>query len=144
MLRRLTVENYALIERLDMELDAHLNIITGETGAGKSILLGALGLLMGNKNESGSIRGLRGLRSGFCCFGIGSLFVSFRGLIRIGCRKNLICIHNEPSLVKVSDRENAVRLLRSLCCFPGFHFTAEENPPILILYIGGCFLELNP
>ena len=56
MLRRLTVENYALIERLDMELDAHLNIITGETGAGKSILLGALGLLMGNKNESGSIR----------------------------------------------------------------------------------------
>ena len=56
MLRRLTVENYALIERLDMELDAHLNIITGETGAGKSILLGALGLLMGNKNESGTIR----------------------------------------------------------------------------------------
>ena len=56
MLRRLTVENYALIERLDMELDSHLNIITGETGAGKSILLGALGLLMGNKNESGTIR----------------------------------------------------------------------------------------
>ena len=40
MLRRLTVENYALIDKLDMELDAHLNIITGETGAGKSILLG--------------------------------------------------------------------------------------------------------
>lgn len=55
MLRRLTVENYALIERLDMELDPHLNIITGETGAGKSILLGALGLLLGNKNESGSL-----------------------------------------------------------------------------------------
>lgn len=55
MLRRLTVENYALIERLDMELDQHLNIITGETGAGKSILLGALGLLLGNKNDSGTI-----------------------------------------------------------------------------------------
>lgn len=55
MLRRLTVENYALIERLDMELDQHLNIITGETGAGKSILLGALGLLLGNKNDSGSL-----------------------------------------------------------------------------------------
>ncbi|MEG1983093.1 MAG: DNA repair protein RecN [Alistipes sp.] len=51
MLRRLTVENYALIERLEMELDPHLNIITGETGAGKSILLGALGLLLGNKND---------------------------------------------------------------------------------------------
>lgn len=56
MLRRLTVENYALIERLDLELDSHLNIITGETGAGKSILLGALGLLLGNKNESGTLR----------------------------------------------------------------------------------------
>ena len=43
MLRRLSVENYALIDKLEMELDPHLNIITGETGAGKSILLGALG-----------------------------------------------------------------------------------------------------
>ncbi|MEG1885185.1 MAG: DNA repair protein RecN [Alistipes sp.] len=51
MLRRLSVENYALIDKLEMELDPHLNIITGETGAGKSILLGALGLLLGNKND---------------------------------------------------------------------------------------------
>ena len=56
MLRRLSIENYALIDKLDLELDPHLNIITGETGAGKSILLGALGLLLGNKNESGTIR----------------------------------------------------------------------------------------
>ncbi len=55
MLCRLKVENYALIDSLDIELDKHLNIITGETGAGKSILLGALGLLLGNKNESGTI-----------------------------------------------------------------------------------------
>lgn len=38
MLRRLSVENYVLIDKLEMELDPHLNIITGETGAGKSIL----------------------------------------------------------------------------------------------------------
>ena len=44
MLRTLTVENYVLIDRLEMELDRSLNIITGQTGAGKSILLGALGL----------------------------------------------------------------------------------------------------
>ena len=56
MLVNLTVENYALIDRLDMKVDPHLSIITGETGAGKSILLGALGLLLGNKNESGSLR----------------------------------------------------------------------------------------
>ena len=46
MLKRLSVENYALIESLDMQLDDHLNIITGQTGAGKSILLGALGLVI--------------------------------------------------------------------------------------------------
>jgi len=56
MLRRLTVENYALIEHLELELDEHLNIITGETGAGKSILLGALGLLLGNKNEGAAMK----------------------------------------------------------------------------------------
>lgn len=56
MLQRLSVENYALIDKLDLTLDARLNIITGETGAGKSILLGALGLLLGNKNDSTTIR----------------------------------------------------------------------------------------
>ena len=51
MLRRLSVSNYILIDSLEIEFDPRLNIITGETGAGKSILLGALGLLLGNKNE---------------------------------------------------------------------------------------------
>lgn len=56
MLRRLTVENYALIDKLEMELDPRLNIITGETGAGKSILLGALGLLLGAKNDGSAMK----------------------------------------------------------------------------------------
>lgn len=56
MLRRLKVENYALIDKLEMELDPHLNIITGETGAGKSILLGALGLLLGAKNDGSAMK----------------------------------------------------------------------------------------
>ena len=56
MLRRLSVENYALIESLELELDPHLNIITGETGAGKSILLGALSLLLGAKNEGSALK----------------------------------------------------------------------------------------
>jgi DNA repair protein RecN (Recombination protein N) len=53
MLRHLAVDNYALIERLEMTLGPHLNIITGETGAGKSILLGALGLMLGTRGEAG-------------------------------------------------------------------------------------------
>lgn len=56
MLRRLSVSNYILIDSLEIEFDPHLNIITGETGAGKSILLGALGLLLGNKNEGAVLR----------------------------------------------------------------------------------------
>jgi len=56
MLRRLKVENYALIDKLEMELDPHLNIITGETGAGKSILLGALGLLLGGRNDGTAMK----------------------------------------------------------------------------------------
>ena len=56
MLRRLSVSNYILIDSLEIEFDPRLNIITGETGAGKSILLGALGLLLGNKNEGAALR----------------------------------------------------------------------------------------
>ena len=56
MLSRLSVENYALIEKLDMELSPGLNIVTGETGAGKSILLGALGLILGNRADAAVLK----------------------------------------------------------------------------------------
>ena len=57
MLKQLSVENYALIERLDLELSGGLNTITGETGAGKSILLGALALLLGSRSEGSTLKG---------------------------------------------------------------------------------------
>ncbi|MDE6374234.1 MAG: DNA repair protein RecN [Alistipes sp.] len=56
MLCRLSVENYALIDSLVLEPDSRLNIITGETGAGKSILLGALGLLLGARSDVAAIK----------------------------------------------------------------------------------------
>lgn len=56
MLRSLSIHDYALIEELDVEFDSGLNIITGETGAGKSILLGALGLLLGDRASTEAIR----------------------------------------------------------------------------------------
>ena len=52
MLKHLTIRNYALIKHLEMEPSANLNVITGETGAGKSIMLGAIGLLMGNRADT--------------------------------------------------------------------------------------------
>ena len=52
MLTRLRVKNYALIKELDINFDDGLSIITGETGAGKSILLGALSLILGNRADT--------------------------------------------------------------------------------------------
>ncbi|GGG25686.1 DNA repair protein RecN [Pontibacter amylolyticus] len=52
MLIDLKIKNYALIEQLEMNPSPVLNIITGETGAGKSIMLGAIGLLLGNRADS--------------------------------------------------------------------------------------------
>ena len=56
MLRRLTIQNYALIDSLDIELPGGLIIITGETGAGKSIMLGALSLLLGGKGDVSALK----------------------------------------------------------------------------------------
>jgi DNA repair protein RecN (Recombination protein N) len=52
MLHQLRISNYALIKNLDISFDKGFSVITGETGAGKSILLGALGLVLGNRADS--------------------------------------------------------------------------------------------
>ena len=52
MLSHLLIKNYALIDELELVPDRELNIITGETGAGKSIMLGAIGLLLGNRADT--------------------------------------------------------------------------------------------
>src|SRR5690606_20229347 len=51
MLKRLAINNYALIDNLDIDFSNELNILTGETGAGKSIILGALSLILGQRAE---------------------------------------------------------------------------------------------
>lgn len=56
MLRSLTITNYALIENLEIDFPDGLIIITGETGAGKSILMGALSLLLGNKADPDTLK----------------------------------------------------------------------------------------
>ena len=56
MLKHLYIKNYALIEELDMDFQEGFSVITGETGAGKSILLGAIGLLLGQRADSKSIQ----------------------------------------------------------------------------------------
>ena len=55
MLKKLVIKNYALIEELEIDFGGGLSIVTGETGAGKSIMLGALGLLLGERADTKAI-----------------------------------------------------------------------------------------
>ena len=52
MLQQLHIHNYAIIDSININFSSHLNIITGETGAGKSILMGALSLILGERAET--------------------------------------------------------------------------------------------
>ena len=56
MLRELRIKNFAVIDEVALDLEPGLNIITGETGAGKSIILNALGLISGERGSSDIIR----------------------------------------------------------------------------------------
>ena len=56
MITQLTIKNYALIDSLDMEFHKGFSVITGETGAGKSIILGAIALLLGQRADSKTVK----------------------------------------------------------------------------------------
>ena len=56
MIRTLHISNYALIDELEIEFGDGLSIITGETGAGKSIMLGALSLILGDRADTKTVR----------------------------------------------------------------------------------------
>src|SRR3954466_11351004 len=56
MLRQLAINNVVLVERLELEFEPGLGVLTGETGAGKSILLDALGLALGSRADTGLVR----------------------------------------------------------------------------------------
>ena len=56
MLRQLAIRNVVLVERLELEFEPGLGVLTGETGAGKSILLDALGLALGARADTALVR----------------------------------------------------------------------------------------
>ncbi|TDH27886.1 DNA repair protein RecN [Segetibacter sp. 3557_3] len=56
MLRKLLIQNYAIIEEIEIQFSNQLNIITGETGAGKSILMGALSLILGDRADTSALQ----------------------------------------------------------------------------------------
>ena len=56
MLKHIRIRNFAIIDHIDIEFHAGMTALTGETGAGKSILLGALGLMLGDRADSDNVR----------------------------------------------------------------------------------------
>jgi len=82
MLSKLVIQNYAIIDSLEINFSAHFNIITGETGAGKSILIGALSLILGERADSSAL-----LHKEKKCF--------IEGIFNIEKRKNVLEFLNE-------------------------------------------------
>lgn len=56
MIKQLFIKNYALIDELNMAFNSGFSVVTGETGAGKSIILGAIGLLLGQRADSKTVK----------------------------------------------------------------------------------------
>ena len=56
MLAHIQIKNYTIVDELDMELSGGMTVITGETGAGKSIMLDALGLCLGDRADPAAVR----------------------------------------------------------------------------------------
>ena len=73
MLTHLSVNNFTLVESLELELENGLTVITGETGAGKSILLGALGLAVGERSDADKVRNKASKAEVHASFDIGSI-----------------------------------------------------------------------
>jgi len=55
MLQQLSIQNYAIIDAIDIKFPEGMNVVTGETGAGKSILVGALSLILGERADSSAL-----------------------------------------------------------------------------------------
>lgn len=68
MLVNLHVKNFAIIDEIDVDFSSGLNILTGETGAGKSILIGSIGIALGRKSFAGNYRKAWQLCDGRDCF----------------------------------------------------------------------------
>jgi DNA repair protein RecN (Recombination protein N) len=111
MLRELRIQNFAVIEAVELELESGLNILTGETGAGKSIILNALGLISGNRITADVIRHNQDEAS------VEALFESLPELVQRKLQSAGIDFNDELIVRRVISRsgKNRVYLNGALC-----------------------------
>ncbi|QYJ06250.1 DNA repair protein RecN [Qipengyuania flava] len=126
MLTRLSIRNIVLIEALDLAFGRGLGVLTGETGAGKSILLDALGLVLGNRADSGLVRSGEDKASAIATFEFNALP---QGLAELLEDADIEIEEGEPLIVRrqlkadgkskafVNDQSVSVGLLRSMAAF---------------------------
>ena len=86
MLKKLSIQNYAIINEIEIQFSDKLNVITGETGAGKSILMGALSLILGDRADTTVL-----LNRDKKCFVEGSFAVNNKKEVRHNCVKFNYC-----------------------------------------------------
>lgn len=123
MLTRLAIRNIVLIEALELEFGAGLGVLTGETGAGKSILLDALGLVLGDRADSGLVRAGADTASAAATFEFADLPQAIAAMLE---EADLVIDPGEPLIVRrqvkadggsrafLNDQPVSVALLRSL------------------------------
>lgn len=120
MLQKLYIQNYAIIDEINIEFSKNLNVITGETGAGKSILMGALSLVLGERAETGVLRD-----SNKKCV-VEGYFAAKNDLVRTFLRENELDISEELILRReiatngksrafINDTPVNLNQLRQLC-----------------------------
>jgi DNA repair protein RecN (Recombination protein N) len=126
MLTRLSIRNIVLIEALDLEFSGGLGVLTGETGAGKSILLDALGLVLGNRADNGLVRAGEERASVTASFEFSALPAGIAALLDDA---GVVVEAGEPLILKrqlradggskgfVNDQSVGVALLRDLAPF---------------------------
>ena len=90
MLKKLHIQNYAIIDEIDIQFSNQLNIITGETGAGKSILIGALSLILGERADSNIL-----LKNDKKCFIEGTFWVDSKDAVKNFLTENDLDIEEE-------------------------------------------------
>ena len=129
MLKHLYISQYALIDELELSLEDGFSVITGETGAGKSIIMGALALVMGARADSKSVR--EGAQK--CIVEATFQITDYRLQITHFVRDFYSARHNEQALSALANRKNiqstdnfsavngqrsTVNSLRSTVCLP--------------------------
>ena len=120
MLTRLSVRNLAIVESADVDFDGGLNVITGETGAGKSVLMGALELALGARADASTVRdGAKEARieAAFAVPGVVDAFLDAAGLPP--CEDGVLLVRRTISAtgggrVHVNDAATTVQTLRAL------------------------------